>query len=289
MNLAIYPPATLNKVWSGPLLSMWNIFGKRMDAKVDLWINNPGDDFKETPKLSLKTMRRSHRKMMEQFVKDRVFYIRQEMDVIEKAVLYERLSTAPSDQLEELLIPIMDLHTNITHLPQREVGEQCERFTDMVFNRIRLMMALVGSEAIAGNVETSMYVDFSDSLLSMMDHFVRSPGSDNTLAFLRSSLSKVSDVRVQGLLKELTTRCIVYRNAIIMPSTNGLGGDRILPGSGRLYDKKAPEAAREVFNRSVKNLTKVASKGTGLNSFDIIPALLEYQTFSPVQLYIDGA
>lgn len=292
MNLAIYPAATLHSIWSGPLLSMWDIFLKRLNAKVDLHINNPGEDFKENPRLSLKSMRRKHRRMVEEFAQERIFYIRKEMEVVEEVSLYARtLDVGCSDTfVEDSLIPIMDMHTMITHLPQKELGEQCERFSDMVFNRIRLMMALVGDPAIAKEVPTSMYEDFRDSLFMMLDHFVRSPGSDNTLAFLYKNLNKVQDVQLQCLLKEMVSRAIVYRNALIMPTTGGLiSADRILPGAGRLYDKTPPDAAKEVFMRSVKALTKSASKGTGMNAFDILPTLLEYQAFSPVQLYIDGA
>lgn len=292
MNLTIYPAATLHSVWSGPLLSMWDIFLKRLNAKVDLHINNPGEDFKEVPRLSLKSMRRKHRRMVEEFAKERIFYIRKEMEVVEEVTLYARTLDLDCNSpfVEDSLIPIMDMHTMITHLPQKELGEQCERFSDMVFNRIRLMMALLGNQTVAKELPTGMYEDFRDSLFMMMDHFVRSPGSDNTLAFLYKNVGKVHDVQLQSMLKEMVSRSIVYRNAIIMPTTGGLiSADRILPGAGRLYDRPAPEAAKEVFLRSVKALTKTASKGTGMNAFDILPTLLEYQAFSPVQLYIDGA
>lgn len=280
----------LTKYWSIPVLGLLQNALNDLDRKCNVIVTNLGPDYKEYPALNLSKLRSKHRKFLRKYIEDRIFYIKSEMMRVSNTGAY-MMSLPPEDvdrkYIEEVLTPMTDLHSSLTELSYpHQIIERVSLFNRLVYNRIRLFKMMAGEPHFG--VANCMGMDtlYKGKLLTLVETFVRGPGSDVIIDYLITESHHIFLPNYRMMVEEFGRSCRAYRNALISPETSGLRvqSERSLPMPvQRLWDNEAPESSKQLFMRMIRDYDRLAAK-QGFNMYDIVIALLEYQTLSPVAL-----
>ena len=280
----------LTRYWTRPILLSLGNMKNMVNSRSSTMLNNMGSDFDEYPIINPKKIKTRQRKEIIKYLDSREFYLLAERAAIckvnsEVSVLCN-IGEVGAEVFENELLPLSGMYTDLTsmHFPHDSL-ETCMLMVNLVFNRIRLFKMLEGKPDFYQGYKTDFHNLYQDNILMLADNFVRGPGVDNTLTILQTHVQNISDEKYREIMYVLLKGMRAYRNSLIDPQSYGAcirnNGELV---NKRLWDRIAPDSSKKLFTDMLDNFDHLAMR-QGFDAYDIIIALLEYQSISPAAMY----